>query len=312
MRKKVLVCGATGFLGRNIVETLAQMDEYEVTGTYFHKPPYLHPGINWVRANLTDRATVHELLAGKEIVLHYAAIVTNFNDPTTRDHATDNLIMSALLIKEAHEQKVSHFVFPSCGYLYNSSETPFREEDVDYNNLPENYFLMTWTKVHCEKMCEFYSTQGTTKYTVLRQANIYGMHDKTDLNTAHSTASILIKVAHAKSGSIEVWGDGAQKKDLLFVSDLTALLASLLRAKRDAFDFVNAGSGEFVTIKEIAESAVRASGKDLQIKYDVSKPSTSARWKLDCSRAKRKFGWEPRVGLAEGLRKTYDWYRSLE
>src|SRR4051812_7750110 len=110
-KKKVLVCGATGFLGRNIAEALAQVDDYEITGTYLSRTPNPNPRIKFVKADLTDRATVEQVVAGKDVVLHYAAITTNFKDVLLRPHihTTDNIIMTSLLIRTAHDMKVPHF-----------------------------------------------------------------------------------------------------------------------------------------------------------------------------------------------------------
>lgn len=139
-KMKILVCGATGFLGRNVAAALSKLPEYEVTGTYFQTKPPTDTAVNYVYADLRERDTVDQLLKGKDIVLHYAAIATNFADVLKRPHihTTDNIIMNSLLFRYAHEHKVGHFVFPSCGYLYNAGG-PFTEDQLDYNNLPTSY-----------------------------------------------------------------------------------------------------------------------------------------------------------------------------
>lgn len=312
-RKKVLVCGATGFLGRNVAETFAKDDRYEVTGTYWGSEPYHHPKIKMVKADLTQKHVVNELVPGHHIVLDYAAIATNFKDVVTRPyiHTTDNIIMTNLMIRAAHDHKVEHFVFPSCGYLYNDSPVPFKETDVDYNNLPSNYFAAAWSKVYCEKMCEFYSSLGNCKYTVIRQANIFGPYDKLNQETAHALPATIMKVINSKDGALEVWGDGTQLKDIIYVTDLMDLLERVVDRKQNKFDFINAGSAGFISMKEIAESVIRASKKDIKISYNTSKPSYSKRWTLDYSKAKELFGWSPKANFDEGVKKTYDWYASV-
>ena len=309
-RKKVLVCGATGFIGRNIAERLAELDEYDVTGTYFSRVPYENRRIAFVHADLTERATVQNLVAGMDIVLHYAGRVTNLSDKL-QTHAFSNLIMSAHLIESAVYHKVSHFVFPSCGYLYNSGELPFTEEEVDLNLLPREYFAMTWAKIYCERLCEEFAVQSKTKFSVLRQANIYGVHDKTDGAVAHAVPAIIIKAVAAHDGQLEVWGDGKQRKDILYVSDLVSMIVALLQKKERPFDFLNVGSGEFVSMQAVAEAVVQMSGKKLQISHNNSMPSSGVQWRLNCDRARTEFGWQPHVGVANGLQLTYEWYRSV-
>ncbi len=312
-KKKLLVCGATGFLGRNVAEAFAATDLYDVHATYYSRTPTPNPKIKFLQADLTDRKRVNEVLDGMDIVLDYAALATNFKDVVQRPyiHTTDNIIMTSLVIRVAFEKKIEHVVFPSCGYLYNSKPEAFKETDVDYNNLPKQYFGAAWSKVYCEKMCEFYSGLGSTKFTVVRQANIYGTYDKLDMDTAHALPATIMKALASRDGQIEIWGDGSQPKDLIYVTDLTDLLKSVVAKKQNQFDFINAGSGEFVTMKQIAEKVVHASGKDIKLVYNTAKPSTSMSWKLDCTRAKDLFGWTPKVSIDDGIKLTYDWYRSV-
>lgn len=309
-KKQVLICGATGFIGRNIAELLAESDEYDVTGTCFRRMPFRSPKISFVQADLTDRATVQKLLAGKDIVLHYAAKVTNLSDDR-QTHAASNLIMSSHLIEAAVDQKVSHFVFPSCGYLYNSGELPFKEEDVDLNGLPREYFAMTWAKIYCERLCEGFSRQSNTKFSVLRQANVYGKYDKTNEAVAHAIPATILKAIAAENGRLEIWGDGTQRKDVLHVSDLASLVATLLIKKQRPFDFWNVGSGEFISMQVIAELVARVSGKKLDVHHNTTMPSSLLYWRLDCSRAMADLGWQPRVAIGDGIQLTYDWYRSV-
>lgn len=315
-KKKVLVCGATGFLGKNIAESLADTGDYEVTGIYCSREPQINPHlktpIHFKKADLTDKAQVKGILDGQEVVLHYAALATNFKDVLTRPHihTTDNIVMTSLLLREAFEVKTPHFVFPSCGYLYNASDKAWKEEEVDYNNIPKSYFASAWSKTYCEKMCEFYSMQGRTKFTVFRQANVYGPYDKLDLDTAHALPATVMKAISSKDNRLEVWGDGTQKKDLIYISDLTDMIKAVLQKKQNTYDFVNVGSGQFVTMRQIAECVVAVSGRNIQVDYNTDKPSSPLQWRIDPSRAKAVFGWEPKVSLMDGMKKTYEWYRS--
>ncbi len=309
---RVLICGASGFAGNNILLRLSKSSQFEVIGTYFSKKPKDVPShVELVRADLTDRATVFNLTKNIDILFDYAAIATNFKDVVTKPyiHTTDNVVISSLLIRSAFENGVKHFIFPSCGYLYNHSAQPFKETDVDYNNLPPKFMGAAWSKVYLEKMCEFYSTLGKTKFTVIRQANLYGPYDKSDLEVAHALPATIIKALTTKTGSIQVWGDGTQKKDQLYIDDLLDLLEIMIEQKSNAFDFLNVGTGQFVTMKQMAEYATRFADKNIQIQYDTSMPSNDLYWCLDSSKAKKQFGWTPKISLEEGMKRTTEWYQ---
>lgn len=318
-KKQVLVCGASGFIGRNVSERLALNGNYEVIGTYFqHEPAHKNPNIKYVKADLTDAKTVSDLVKGKDIVLHHAAIATNFKDVLTQPHihTTHNVIMTSLLIRAAFEAKVSHFLFSSCGYLYNTSDKPHKETEQDYNNLPSTYFAAAWSKLYCEKMCEFYSTLNGPAFTVLRQANVYGPYDKLNLDTAHALPATVMKAISSRDGKLEIWGDGTQARDLVYVSDLVDCIETIVDKKASTkeprrYDFLNIGNGEFYTMKQIADQVVRCSPKPLEVVYNTAKPSSALIWRLDSSLARERYNWKPKVSLEEGIRKTYDWYSKV-
>ncbi len=313
-KQRVLICGASGFAGNNLLIRLSKSPELEVIGTYFSKKPKDYPSnVEIVHADLTDRTTVFNLMKNIDIVLDYAAIATNFKDVVTKPyiHTTDNVIISSLLIRAAFENNVKHFIFPSCGYLYNHSDQPFKESDVDYNNLPPKFMGAAWSKVYLEKMCEFYSTLGRTKFTVLRQANLYGPYDKTDLEVAHALPATIMKALQTKNNKIQVWGDGSQKKDQLYIDDLLDLIEIIIAKKSNSFDFLNAGTGVYVTMKEMAVFAALFSDKNIEIEYDTSMPSNNLYWCLNSDKAKQQFGWSAKVSLKEGMKRTADWYKTV-
>jgi nucleoside-diphosphate-sugar epimerase len=159
-------------------------------------------------------------------------------------------------------------------------------------------------------MCEFYSRIGTTKYTAIRHSNIYGPHDKYDLERSHVFGATVTKVMTAAQGKVSVWGSGEEGRDLLHVDDLTALVENILERQTSPFELVNAGAGHAVTDKSQVQRVIEASGRDLRMEHDLSKPSIPTTLCVDCAKAKALFGWEPKVGLDEGIRRTLEWYNS--
>lgn len=312
MKKKVLVCGATGFIGRNIAEKLSLDDRYEVYGTYFNSRPFTNSRVNMKRVDLTARDEVNRLVKGMDIIIQAAATTSGAKDILTKPyyHVTDNAVMNSLIFRAAFENKVKHVLFFSCTVMYQPSDMPVKETDFDANQeIFPSYFGVGWTKVYIEKMCEFYSRIGTTMYTVLRHSNIYGPYDKFDLERSHVFGATMTKVMTAKDpGEIVVWGSGEEERDLLYVSDLVNAVENIMDKQEKKFELFNVGYGKAFTIKDLVGKIIRTSGKDIKMKHDLSKPTIKTRLCLDTSRIKRVIGWEPEVSLDEGIRNTMDWY----
>ena len=306
MKKKILICGATGFIGRNLVDHFIKDNNFDVKATW-HKPNDLTnnygESVEWVYADLTKKEDVKKVMVDVEVVLHYAAVSTNLKDAFEKPylHVTDNVIMNSLIFRYAYEFGVKHVIFPSCTVMYEDIGKPIKETDfkgfIDDDKL---YFGGGNTKVYSENMCKFYSKLGKTKYTALRQTNIIGRHDKTDLNKAHFFSSMIQKVNSAND-FIDVWGDGSEEKDLLDVNDLIKLIDIVLKKQKDNFELLNVASEKNMSISNIVEEIVRVGGKHLDIKYDKSKPSRNIKMKFDISKVKNKYGWKPQTKLEETI-----------
>ncbi len=309
--KKILVCGASGFIGRNIAEKLALRPEFDVYGTYFNRPPLNHPRIRPVYANLTTELDVARVTQGMDIIIQAAATTSGSKDIVERPyiHVTDNAIMNSLLLRAAFEHSVSHFIFFSCSVMYSSAVDPIPEQAFNGDmSIHPRYFGVGWTKVYIEKMCEFYANLGRTRHTVIRHSNIYGPYDKYDSERSHVFGATVAKVMQAQGDFITVWGDGSEARDLLHVDDLVNFVELAIEHQATPFELVNVGSGVAVSIRKLVEMIIDASGKKLKIDFDRSKPSIDTRLCLDSARAREIFGWKPRISLDEGIGRTLNWY----
>lgn len=312
-KKKILVCGATGFIGRHMIEKFSQREDMEVYGTYFKTEPkgsIVNSKVKLIKADLTDKNQVDQVVKGMDYIVQAAAVTTGAKDTITRPyiHVTDNAVMNSILYRAAFEHKVQHVVFFSCTTMYPSSEKPAREEDFNYQIL-DKYFGVAWTKVYIEKMCEFYSRISKTKYTAIRHSNIYGPYDKFDLERSHVFGATVTKVMTAKEGKISVWGDGMEIRDLLYVSDLVDFVEGTLNSQQDPFVLCNLGSGEPVTIRQLVQKIIDITGRQLKMEFDLSKPFIKFNLAVDATKARQKFNWQPKVSLEEGIRKTVEWYK---
>ena len=311
--KKILICGSTGFIGRNIAEFYTSQEGFEVYGTYLNSEPWSSPDLKMIKVDLTKPEDVERVIQGMDIVVQAAATTSGAKDIVNRPyyHVTDNAVMNSLIFRAAYEHSVSHVVFFSCTVMYQSSDVPLKETDFDPNQeIHKNYFGVGWTKVYIEKMCEFYSRLGRTKYTVLRHSNIYGPHDKFDLEKSHVFGATMTKVLTAKKNKIVVWGTGKEERDLLYVSDIVEFVRLALEKQQNVFELFNVGYGSSIAIKALVEKIIECSGKTFNIEHDLSQPTINTTLCLDCEKAKSEFGWVPQVSTEKGIQKTMDWYRA--
>jgi len=295
-----------------MVEYFAQQGQYDVVAVHNKRPPFELAGVTWRKADLTRAADLDDCLAGVDVVVQAAATTSGSKDIVTRPyiHVTDNAVMNSLLFRAAHDHGVKHVIFFSCTVMYSSSEELLNETDFDANAaMHPRYFGVGWTKVYLEKMGEFYSRLGKTRYTMIRHSNIYGPYDKFDLERSHVFGATVTKVLSAAAGHVTVWGTGEEARDLLYIDDLCDFVARSIERQATPYELYVCGYGEAVTIKDLVQRIVRASGRALEIRHDLSQPTIKTSLALDCSKAERDLGWRPRVSLDEGIARTIAWWR---
>jgi len=311
-RKKVLVCGATGFIGRNIVEALSKRKEIQVFALYNRRPKYECEFVEWVKGDLTNLNDVDRLVNGIDVIIQAAATTSGSKDIVSRPfiHVTDNAVMNSLLFRTAHERKVKHVIFFSCTVMLQSNMLPQTEKEYDANlELHPKYFGVGHTKLYLEKMCEFYSRLGETKYTVIRHSNIYGPHDKFDLERSHVFGATITKVLQSRDSKVSVWGTGEEERDLLYVDDLVSFVECAIERQEVSYGLYNCGYGSSISIKSLVEKIIKSSGMKLEIEHDLSQPSIKTSLSLNCDKAKSELGWECKTTLEEGIVKVISWWK---
>jgi nucleoside-diphosphate-sugar epimerase len=313
LNKKILILGASGFIGRNLAVFFAAQKNYDVYGTYFSSQNSVVAGVKMIRADLTRREEMDAVLCGMDIVIQAAAVTSGSKDIHARPyiHITDNALMNSLLFRAAFEQEIPHILLFSCSIIYQSSDVPLTENDFDANQeMFLSYFGGGWNKVYFEKMSEFFSRLGKNRYTVIRHSNIYGPWDKYDLERSHVFGATVTKVMTApEKGIITVWGGGEEARDLLHIDDLLSFVRSTIDNQTSPFELYNAGSGIAIPVKDLVKKIVMLSGKELSVIHDLTKPSIKTSLSLDCGKAFRDLGWKPEITLDAGIKMTLAWYR---
>ena len=312
--KKILICGATGFLGKNLVEYFENLENYEVYGVALKRQSTLLPKKRFFKVDLTDKKQVKEFFSQNnfDIVIQAAASTSGSKDILERPyiHVTDNALMNALILQACYDYDIGHFLFTSCGVMYNPERTPVRESDFYIEeDIYSKYYGVGWTKVYVEKLCNFYSKFEKTKHTVMRLSNAYGPHDKYDLQKSHFFGATITKVMQAEDNQeLVVWGDGSTERDLLHVDDVVGFIHKALESQENNYELYNVGYGESFSVRQIVDMIVEASGKNLTIVHDLTKPSINTKLALLSDKAKSEVNWEPAISIQEGIQKTINWY----
>lgn len=310
--KKIVILGASGFIGKNIALSLAK-SQNKVVGTYFKNYPYeLKNKINLVKCDLRNPNQVKNLTKKTDVLINCAATTSGakdiFNKPYI--HVTDNAIMNSVITRAAFENEINHIVMFSCTVMYRSSKKPLKEKDFNPNKeMYPNYFGGGWMKVFTEKMSEFYSRLGKNKYTVIRHSNIYGPYDKFDLEKSHVFGASITKVIKNKTGKVKIWGDGKEKRDLLYIDDLVDFVKKIIFKPKKNFCIYNIGLGKLISINELTKKIINLSKLNLTIENDLKKKSLKNNIMLNCSLAKKDYGWKPKISIEEGIIKTLNWYQ---
>jgi GDP-L-fucose synthase len=301
--KRVVVTGGAGFLGSFVLEKLRQRDCKTVVVP--RSKDY----------DLRDRDAIVRLFreARPDLIIHLAATVGGIgaNQANPGRFFYDNAIMGIQLMECARQFGLEKFVAVGTVCAYPKfTPVPFKEDDL-WNGYPEEtnapYGL---AKKMLLVQAQAYRAEYGFNAIYLLPVNLYGPGDKFDLETSHVIPAIIRKCVEAKqTGAAEIvlWGDGSPTREFLYVED--AAEAVLLATERyNAEQPVNLGSGDEISIQNLAQLITQEIGYTRRISWDASKPNGQPRRCLDVSRATELLSFRPRHTLREGIRKTVAWY----
>jgi GDP-L-fucose synthase len=308
---KVLVTGGAGFVGINLINRL--LDEgAQVRATLYNKDPVIKDHrIEYIRGDLRLEEDCEKVVDGMDYIFMCAANTSGAKVMSTTPlvHLTPNMLMNIQMLQAAYTFGVKKFLFISTNTVYPLTDFAVKESDVT-NEFYESYHIVAWMKRFTEIVCEMYSNRikEPMKTIVVRPGNLYGPYDKFDWEKSKVIPAIMRR-AIERHDPFEVWGDGMDLKDFLYIDDCIDGLI-LAMENMDEFEPINIASGIPVTIRDVLTQILKSADyDDADVQYDSSKPTMIPKRMIDISLAKEKLGFEPKVSLQDGIHKTVQWYK---
>jgi GDP-L-fucose synthase len=298
----VIVAGATGLAGSAIVKAFESKGESVI-------------GINRSVVDLTDEKATADFISKERptLIVDAAARVGGIgaNNSYPVEFLTDNLTIQSNLMGAAHTAGVPNFVFlgSSCIYPRDCAQ-PIKEEYLMTGPLEETNSAYAIAKIAGIELVNSYRKEYGTRWISLMPTNLYGPRDNFDLTASHVLPAFIrrfIEAAESGADKVTLWGSGKPLREFLHVDDL-AQAVIVASETYDSSLHLNVGSGEDLTIKNLAEKVAAAAGFTGKIEWDSSRPDGTPRKVLDVSRVKA-LGWTPTITLDEGIASTIAWYK---
>ncbi len=247
-----------------------------------------------------------------EVVINAAAKVGGIlaNNDFPYQFLMENLQIQNNLIDRAHKSGIEKFIFLGSSCIYPKfAPQPLKEEYLLTDSLESTNEWYAIAKITGVKACQAIRKQYNKDYVSLMPTNLYGSFDNFDLQSSHVLPAMLRKFHEAKINShseVTLWGSGTPMREFLFVDDMAEAVVYVLENNLPEYLY-NVGSGEDITIKELAETIQKVTGHQGEIIWDSEKPDGTPRKLMDVSKMK-KVGWEYTTELEKGIEKTYAWF----
>ena len=303
-KSKVLIAGANGMVGRALVRNLESRGFTNI--------------IKGVRddVDFTKQEDVERYFCSEEPEYVFLAaakaggIMANKTYPA--NFIYDNLMIQSNVINASYNYGVKKLLFLGSSCIYpKHPNLPITEDQLLTSPLETTNDSYAIAKIAGIKMCQAYRQQYGFNAISLMPTNLYGPYDNFNLETSHVLPAMIAKfhgaLDHSKYWEVKLWGDGSAMREFLHVDDLAEACYVCMQNYEDS-QHINVGTGEDVTIKQLAETVAGVVGYDRDIDWDTTKPNGTPRKVLNVDKIK-SLGWEPKVSLREGIERTYEWYK---
>jgi GDP-L-fucose synthase len=308
----IAVAGATGLIGRHVVEALAGPVAEPVVATYRSRTPFSAQGVRWIQCDFNDRAQAAGAFRGCDTVVLCAGRVST--SAVLRDEPVESVLDNLRIVTNALEAaargETRRVVLVSSCTGYPPATEVLKEEQYESGNPPGHWFGVGWMHRYLEKQLEWYvRTVGwLDSAVVLRPTLVYGPYDDFDPRTGHFLPSLVRRVVE-RSNPIRLAGDGTQTRNLIHARDLAAAVKAVLRPE-PGFHAFNVATPDEVSVWFILQALLEADGfRDAVIELEGQNLGP-AMLRVSGHRFSETTGWRPATSIRDGLADLLAWYRA--
>lgn len=308
--QKIFVAGHQGMVGSALVRTLSQNKSHQIIVATRQE------------LDLTNQSSVRNFFAQQQFDQVYLAAAKvggiHANSEYPADFIYQNLMIQNNVIQAAHQNNLPKLLFLGSSCIYPKfAEQPIKEESLLTGYLEPSNEPYAIAKIAGIKLCESYNRQYGRDYRSVMPTNLYGIHDNFHDQNSHVIPALIQRIHSAKISDlkqVEIWGTGLAKREFLYVDDMAAACVYVMSTPLAQYQQItvtqshlNIGTGEEVTIQELAQLICEVVGYQGELIFNDQKPDGTPRKVLDISRLHR-LGWQHQISLKKGLAQTYSWY----
>jgi len=296
---KVVVFGATGFVGRNMVEALSKTNidfiASDVTETKFSKD------VNYIKADLLKPNEVENVVKDLDVIIHLAASGLPFSLKNPKLNMDINIGGTLNILDAARKHGVKKVIFSSASSIVGN--VTYNPVDEKHPCVPKTPYAVA--KYAIENYLRVYQEIYGLNYLIFRFFNVYG--PKQYIESGALIPNVLKKIINGEE--VTLTGDGSSTRDFIYVGDVVDALIKAANEEKIKNEIVNLGTGVETSIKEIVTICGKVTGIEPKIKYVPSRPGEISNFRADMSKFKKIFGYVPKIGAEEGIIKTYEWFK---
>ena len=306
--KTVLVTGAAGICGHSAIKRLLEEDNVSIRATIFNTRKVMinHPNLEIVKTDLASYEECKKVVKGVDIVLNFAAFIRGAKGQVDSkiDLVRNNIVPTINMLDAAVREGVEYFGFVGSSTMYPGVDYPVKETELFDGEPFEAYKGVGWMKRYSQKVIEHFQDIGNTKFGVVVPMAIYGPYDNFNEH-GHAVPQLIMKASEGMN-PFEVWGNGKQIRQFVYVDDLIDALFYVLERDPSGSPY-NVSTGVSTTITELVHEITEIYGYKPDFNYDLSKPVMIPKRQIDIDKI-TNLGWKPKHSLSNGLRKTIEWY----
>jgi len=312
-KDKIYIAGHNGMVGSAIVRQLqTKLNNTAQLITRTHQ-----------ELDLTNQQQVDNFIAGERPNQIYLAAAKvggiHANNIYPADFIYQNLMIQANIIHAAHKNNIQKLLFLGSSCIYpKSAKQPMKEEMLLTGILEPTNEPYAIAKIAGIKLCESYNRQYSRDYRSVMPTNLYGPGDNYHPKNSHVIPALIRKFHEAKSDNaskVTIWGSGKPKREFLYVDDMASACVYVMNLDKEVYQqqvkpmqsHINVGTGQDLTIKQLAEGMAKVIGFKGKIEFDISKSDGTKRKLMDSTRL-NSLGWRPKIDLEQGIKQTYKDY----